>query len=106
MLQLGRCKQEPSRLCHFVMSSSSPPAGFLNERSKRSPPYPATVASTEVGVGTTEEGAREITERQAGNSSGLSFGKIPANTCKENDPQQRYSKGSRNLGKINVHGSD
>lgn len=106
MLQLGRRKQEPSRLCHFVMSSSSPPAGFLNEKSKRSPPYPVTMASTEVGVGTTEEGAREITERQAGNSSGLSFGKIPANTCKENDPQQRYSKGSRNLGKINVHGSD
>lgn len=61
------------------------------------------MASTKVGAGATEERAREITEGQAGNSSGLSFGKIPANTCKENDPQQRYSKGSRNLGKINVH---
>lgn len=55
-----------------------------------------------MGLDITEKRARE---RQAGNSRRFSFGKIPANTCKENDPQQRYSKGSRNLGKINVHSS-
>lgn len=34
----------------------------------------------------TEEGARERIEGEAGNSTGFITGKIPANTCKENNP--------------------
>lgn len=69
----------------FKRPVPSPLANFQNTRGEQSHPKQAET-KIKVGLGIMEKGARGIIARQAGNSTRFSFGKIPANTCKENDP--------------------